>query len=324
VLAEVGDVALQNAERVAVQKGIAAFEREWMRYRHGVPGALAPLWQGARPRLLAGVLRAVVAPTPDEAALFSGWLHDENFGSDDVESMTAGPAARALRYADPRQLVDIPMTEIYWPFGLAALHDEALAHAVAAAGGGVVPWEVFSAEQEAGPFDVYPDLGWGFEEDAKMRLEPRRNLRGLSLARATVRGDWVKRVRLDPATSPCVLRIDWIRLRCRLHGGETREIDLETPADFKRLKLRGCHLIGPQLLMVSGDDPNLILEVERLAGGRVYQCVVECAYAALPISRTQAHERWGRTRRFALHVIKDTWAGAPLRLLGRAVRRLRG
>ena len=323
VLADVGDVSMQSVERAAVQEGILAFEREWMRYRHGVPGALAPLWDGGRERLLATVLRAVAAPTPDEAALFAGWLHDENFGSDDVEPMTSGRAARALRYAHPRQLVDIPMTEIYWPFGLAALHDETLAHAVAAAGGGVVPWEVFSAEQEAGPFDVYPDLGWGYEEAARMRLEPRRNLRGLSLARATVRGDWVKSVRLDPATSPCIVRIDWIRLGCKLHGGETRDIDIADPAAFKRLKLRGCHLIGPQLLMVPGDDPNIIVDVERAVGGRVYEVAVECAYATLPISRTQARERWGRAKRALLHVVKDTWAGAPLRLVGRLVRRLR-
>ncbi|HEY8865388.1 MAG TPA: hypothetical protein VIM22_00530, partial [Solirubrobacteraceae bacterium] len=218
VLADAAGRPQQAVERAAVQQGILAFQREWQRYRAGAPGALAPLSDCARDRLLATLVRAVAAPTAGEAELFAEWLHDENFGSDRVETIVAGPAARALRHIAPERLVDIPMTELYWPYGVAALQDEPLADAIAAAVSGKVPWEALSSKLETGAFEIYADLGWGFAEGNKYSLELRRNRFGLSLAKATVRGDFVQRLRLDPAKSPCVLRLDFISLRCRVHG----------------------------------------------------------------------------------------------------------
>jgi FMN phosphatase YigB (HAD superfamily) len=325
VLAEADEFSFQSVQRAAVQQGIAAFAREWRRYRERVPGALPPLWDGARDRLLAMVARAVAAPTADEAALFGGWMHDENFGSDRVESVVASPAARALPYLEPQGLVDIPMTELYWPFGLAAMHDEHLAASVAAASGGAVPWEAFSSRLETGPFEVYADLGWGFEQPPKAELPVRRNRRGLSLAKATVRGDFVKRLRLHPAADSCVLRIDWISMRCRVHGrAEPVMVEISSPRDFGSLKLRGCHWIGPRLLMVPGTAPQITVDVERPAGGRVYSLDFECAFAALPVARSQARERWGRLKAALRNVAKEWRIGAPLRLAKRALTRLRG
>ena len=325
VLAESDELSFQSVQRAAVQQGIAAFTREWRRYRERVTGALPPLWDGGRERLLAMVARAVAAPTADEAALFGGWMHDENFGSDRVESVVAGPAARALAYLEPRGLVDIPMTELYWPFGLAAMHDEHLAASVAAATGGVVPWEAFSSKLETGPFEVYADLGWGFERPPKAQLPVRRNRRGLSLAKTTVRGDFVKRLRLRPAGDACVLRLDWISLRCRVHGrAEPVMVEISSPREFGSLKLRGCHWIGPRLLMVPGTNPQITLDVERRAGGRVYSLDFECAFAVLPLARSQARERWARAKAALRRVAKEWRIGAPVRLAKRTLTRLRG
>jgi hypothetical protein len=325
VLAEAGEVSFQAVQRAAVQQGIGAFLREWRRYRQAFPEALAPLGQGARERLLATVARAVAAPTPDEAALFGAWLHDENFGSDVVESIAGAPAARSLRYLEPRELVRIPMTQLYWPFGLAALHDEHLADAAAAVSGGDVTWEAFSSELETGRFEIFADLGWGFEASPKAALPVRRNRHGLSLAKATVRGDFVKRLRINPAQDACVARIDWISLRCRLHDRpEPVEVELSSARDLGSLRLRGCHWIGPRLLMVEGADPQLHLEVERRAGGRVYAVDFECAFAVLPIARSQAHERWGRIKAGLRTVAKEWRIGAPLRWAKRLASRLRG
>jgi FMN phosphatase YigB (HAD superfamily) len=325
VLAKADEFSFQSVQRAAVQQGIAAFAREWRRYREQVPNALPPLWDGARDRLLAMAARAVAAPTPGEAALFGGWMHDENFGSDRVESVVSGPAARALAYLEPAGLVDVPMTELYWPFGLAAMHDEHLAASVAAAAGGAVPWEAFSSKLETGPFEVYADLGWGFESPPKAQLPVRRNRRGLSLAKATMRGDFVKRLQLRPAADACVLRIDWISMRCRVHGrAEPVMVEISSPRDLKSLKLRGCHWIGPRVLMVPGTDPRITVDVERRAGGRVYSLYFECAFAALPLARSQARERWGRLKAAMRKVAKDWRIGAPLRLAKRAMTRLRG
>jgi hypothetical protein len=327
VLADMSDdFAFQGVQRAAVQQGIQAFQREWNRYREGMGDSLAPLWACPRERLRATIVRSVVAPMPDEAALFGAWLHDENFGSDRVETIGGGPTARALPYLDPKTLVELPMTQLYWPFGLAALHDEHLARAAALASTGVVDWTAFGSELETGRFELYADLGWGFSDDSKLYFNVRRNRRGLSLARFTVRGDFIQRLRLDPAKQPCVMRIDWIRLRCRVHGRhDPVTIELSSPEDFAALKLRGCHLVGPKLLLVPGEDPWFVIEVERRAGGRVYEVELECAFAALPLARSQAVERRARLREAIRRTAKESRIlGAPLRLLRRIARRLAG
>ncbi|HKG16866.1 MAG TPA: hypothetical protein VKA96_04175 [Solirubrobacteraceae bacterium] len=325
ILADAEEPSLQSVERAAVQQGILAFQREWLRYRAALPGALPPLADGARDRLLAMVLRSVTAPTGDEAALFSGWLHDENFGSRRVDPIAAGPALRALPYLEPYGLVDIPMTELYWPFGLAALHDEHLASSLRAASAGVVPWDAFSSRLETGDFEVYADLGWGFEGSNRMALRTRRNRRGLSFVRATIRGDFIKRLRLHPAHESCVLRLDWISLRCLVHERpEPVHVELESPRDIGRLRVRGARAIGPKLFKVPAGDPRFVIDVERLAGGPVWRLEFECGFSVLPVGRSQVRERWARTKAGLRRVAKETRVGAPLRLAKRVLGRLRG
>jgi FMN phosphatase YigB (HAD superfamily) len=317
------EFAFQSVQRAAVQQGILAFQREWNRYREAMPEAMGSLWQGTRDLLRAMIVRSVVAPTADEAALFGPWVHDENFGSERVEGIAAGPLAQAVPYLDPRTLVGIPMTRLYWPFGLAALHDEQLARSAAAASTGLLDWEAFASELETGPFELYADLGWGFDESAKLSTPVHRNRRGLSFARFTVRGDFVQRLRLDPTKQPCVLRIDWIRMTCRVHQRtEPVVLELREAGDIASLRLRGCHLIGPKLVMVPGDDPWMVVDLERRAGGRVYEVDVECAFAVLPLARSQARERRSRLKAWVRRLAKESWLGWPLRLARRVARRL--
>jgi hypothetical protein len=325
ILADADELAMQAVERAAVQQGIVAFQREWLRYRDVLPGGVAPLWEGARDRLLAMLVRAVVAPTRDEAALFGSWLHDENFGSARVDPIARGPAVRALPYLDPFGLVDIPMTELYWPFGLAALHDDQLASSVQAASAGVVAWDAFSSPLETGDFEVTPDLGWGFERSTAMSLRTRRNRHGRSFVRATVRGDFVKRLSLRPAHGPCVLRLDWISLRCLVHERpEPVQVEIESPRDIAGLRVSGAHAIAPKLFMVAGDDPRLVVDVEKLAGGKVWRMEFECAFVVLPVARSQARERWRRSKDALRRAAKEWRIGAPIRLAKRMLGRLRG
>ena len=154
----------------------------------------------------------------------------------------------------------------------------------------------------------------------------RRNRRGLSLARATIRGDFIQRVRLDPAKQPCLARIDWVRLRCRVHGQtEPVTFELSDPADFAALKLNGCRLVAPKVLLAPGDDPWFAIDVEDRAGGRVYEVELECAFAALPLPGSEELERRPRLRAWVLRTAKESRVlGAPLRFARRVARRLAG
>ena len=322
VLAEAEPVSHQTAERAAVQLGIRGFQREWLRYR-ALPDGVGPLWAGGQDLLRAILLRLVAAPSIEEAGTFGRWLHDENFGSEGVESIVARPAARALSYLDPRALVEIPMTELYWPFGLAALHDAHLAHATQAASTGLLPYEAFSSSLDLGDFEIFPDVGWGFRDRHKAALEQRRNRQGLSFAKAILRGEFIRRIRIDPAKQPCVLRIDFIRLRCHVHdAAEPVVIDLEQPGDFAKLDIAGCRKLGPKLFLATGNDPRLVFDVKRAVARPVYAIDFECGYAALPATREQVRDRRSRFDEWLRLVAKNSVLGAPIRLGFALARRL--
>ncbi|HLI00116.1 MAG TPA: hypothetical protein VKV06_04980, partial [Acidimicrobiales bacterium] len=69
----------QMASKTAVQHGVRAFLREWLRYAETVRDW--PAFDGEeRPQLLEILRRSVSAPTSEEARVFGAWTHDDNFG----------------------------------------------------------------------------------------------------------------------------------------------------------------------------------------------------------------------------------------------------
>lgn len=291
VLGPIEEVPIQAAEREAVQKGIAAFQREWVRYRTTVPDDLVPLHEYGQDRLRSILGRAMTAPTPDEAELFAGWLHDENFGSMGLEPLVTEASVRAARYLEPRALMKTSMSDIYWPFGLAALHDEHLARAVEAVNTGVVPWDEFSSALESGNVEIYCDRGWGFRRQGMVLVEGRRNRAGLSYASGTVVGDVIRRVRIDPAKGPCIIRLDWIRLRCLPRaGGEAITLDFTGPESIEKLHTGGMKKIASGSYLVSGSDPNVVVDLRTLPM-EVHTVFVECGFAALPLPTSGLRRR---------------------------------
>jgi hypothetical protein len=185
------------------------------------------------------------------------------------------------------------MSELYWPFGLAALEDEHLAAAVEAASTGHMPAEAFYSVVEAGDFEVYYDNGFGYGESWKEARESKRNRFGLSYARVTVRADEVRGVRLDPAKASCVLRVDWIALTCSMRGqAEPVRLTFDSAEALDRLTVRGATPLRPKLFLVDGDDPQFELDLRKELGESPYEVTIECAYAIL-LSAPPAEEARG-------------------------------
>jgi hypothetical protein len=177
------------------------------------------------------------------------------------------------------------MAELYWPFGLAALHDEHLARAAGLVAMGQLSWTAVSSVIETGNFEIYVDNGYGYGERGKIVHQPTRNRFGLSYVQATIRSGEIKSIRLDPATAPCLLRIDWVSFRCWPRGAATpTEIRLSTPEELTRLALTNCSWLRPRVLLVDGNDPRMEFAIEREMGGQVYEVHLQCAFAALPIA----------------------------------------
>jgi FMN phosphatase YigB (HAD superfamily) len=320
VLGDVEDLPMQTAERQTVQQGVFAFQREWARYRTAAGERLVPFHDWGQDRLRSILVRAITSPTIDEASLYAGWLHDENFGSTGVDTLVPHTSARASRHVDPESLLDIQMTDLYWPFGLAALHDEHLAKAVEAATTGTVPWEVFSSPLESGNVEIYVDRGWGFRSDGMVVSEGRRNRLGLSYAHGTVAGDIVRKVRIDPAKAPCLLRIDWIRLRCHRRGGQD-PVTLDF-GDPKELDPNGMRRVGPGAYVVRGVDPNIVVDVEKRVGRDVHTVDVELAFAALPLPPTGLRGRAVALKGWLRERAKRGRLGAPIRAVYTLLRRV--
>lgn len=313
----------QSAQRATVQKGIKSFQREWLRYRTTVPAALVPLHEYGQDRLRSILVRSLTAPTSDEAALFAGWLHDENFGSTALESLVPQASVRAAAYLEPNAVMKSSMADLYWPFGLAALHDQHLSRAVEASASGVVSSDAFSSRLETGDVEIYCDRGWGFRRQGMTNVPGRRNRLGLTYAKATVVGDIVRRVRIDPARLPCVVRMDWIRLRCHPRGsGDTVTLDFDTPEKLGQLTMSGMRPLGPGSYLVRGIDPNVVIDLEKFIAREVHTVDVECGFAVLGIPPAGLGGAIATLREQLRERAKRGALGAPARLAYGLMRKL--
>jgi predicted HAD superfamily hydrolase len=323
VLSDDDTPIIQAAERESVQRGIFAFQREWSRYRTTAPTSLVAFHEWGQDRLRSILVRAITSPTPDEAKLFAGWLHDENFGGSGSATLVPATSARAARYLDPEALVETDMSELYWPFGLATLHDEALARSVDAVNTGVVPADAFSSDLETGPVELYVDRGWGFRADGMVSVPARRNRRGLSYAKGSVAGDLVRRVRIDPAKDASVVRVDWVRLRCHPKGSDdVVTLDFESPEALKRVTVRGMRPLAPGAYQVEGRDPNIVIDVEALAGRELHTVDIEFAFALLALPASPMRTRYRAAKERLRDRIKRGRAGAPIRAAYSLLRRI--
>ena len=172
--------------------------------------------------------------------------------------------ARAFKHMEPGDIVATPMSELYWPFGLAALEDEHLAAAAEAASTGRMPAEAFYSVVETGDFEVYYDNGFGYGEQWKEARESKRNRFGLSYCARHRPADEVLGVRLDPAKTPCTLRLDWIALTCSMRGrAEPVRLTFDSPESLARFTVRGATELRPKLYLVDGDDPQFELDLRK-------------------------------------------------------------
>lgn len=269
----------QRAERRAVQDGVLAFQREWGRYRNVVAVEHHALGDNASPLLRTTLLRFIVEPTAQEAAIFGTWLHDENWGSDGSEPVLTAALADSLEYMTPRQLLELPMDRIYWPFGAAALHNPPLARAAAAVAFGEVPAELFTSGQ-GGHATLYVDYGVG--------LLPRRqtpmpgNSRGLYYLREQVDAHPLRAVGIGFLSGPGLVRLDWMRLRFGLRGrSEPAVVEVRWPEGAERCRYQDAVMLSGNLLLGSERAPRLSYECPEEWALDAYSVEVELGFGWL-------------------------------------------
>ncbi len=273
---------VQMLQRVAVQKGILAFQEEWARYASLRPRGGRALWEAARPLLLNAVARFVASPTAREAMMFGDWLHDENYGSEAAESVLMADLAHSLRYMTPEQFLALPMTRVYWPSGLAALHNPALAAAATALEEGLVPPEAFRPAEPAHAV-VSIDSGRGFGAGMSVSHTVRRS--GPCFLRQEITTPGILAVQVQPCEGPALVRIDSISLAFQLRARpDPVRVRFEWPEEFRGLRYEDCVRLADNLLLGTQSPPRVVFPCPPEWGLDARGMELEMTYEVLPLA----------------------------------------
>jgi hypothetical protein len=227
------------------------------------------------------LLRFITAPTTEEATIFGSWLHDENYGSQTAENVISGAEAHHIRYMTPRQFLELPMTRMYWPFGMAALHNPPLALAASAIAMGLLPAEAFTPSEPL-PVRVFLDAGAGFRENR--RVATFTNGYGLCYVREVVESRPVYGVKVGFPDGPGVVRVDWMRLAFSLEGrSDPVVVEIETPDQLRQLRREHAAPLAGNVLYGARMAPEIGYRCPA-DWPPAYRVEVELGFAWLPSS----------------------------------------
>lgn len=292
VLGRVSESSSQNAERLAAQEGMLAFQDLWNTYVRASGGAWADLArpQTARDRLANILVSALKAPTPGEAAVFGSWVHEDNFGSTVVTKVVPDDLVAALPYLSPLDLEDLGMRDSFWPALLAA-SDTGLAAAGRALSTGQLPRDVFEPAGE--PFETSLHYRTGADDwETAGRRRVRINRNGLSFARMYFEHHDTHDLSLVIPGRPAIVRVDWIEVRGNAGRRPLAEpLRWETPEDFAGMVFHDARWLGANLVEFNGPESALVLRVAGRAGAPMSSGQVTVAFAVLPqtLSNLSAH-----------------------------------
>ncbi|SPT51039.1 HAD family hydrolase [Actinomadura madurae] len=299
VLGQTADSPTQNAERRTVQDGILAFQHMWNRYVTASGGAWPDLARppAARDRLARILVAALESPTPEEAAVFGNWTHEDNFGSSLVTTLLPADLKPAIPYLSPGDLGDLDMRDSFWPALIAASDTGLGAMARAIADGAIAP-EAFDPAGER--FETrlrYRTADDRWHEPIRRRV--RINHNGLSFSRLSFEHHDTIDISLAIPGRPAIVRVDWIEARV-IAGGRRREQVLrwDRPEDFVGLHYADCRYLGGNLMEFDTSYAAVWLPLARRAGvPAVSSGQITIAFAMLPQSMTGMAPRMPVDRR---------------------------
>ncbi|MGI9034364.1 MAG: haloacid dehalogenase [Acidimicrobiales bacterium] len=290
----------QVLQRAAVQRGILAFQRQLGHYHEVLPVEARRIGRQARPQLLRTVTRFVVSPTTEEVGLFADWMHDQNFGSEATDSVVRATMVPTLQYLTPRQLLEIPMSRIYWPFGMAAMYNPQLALATGAVLDGTLPAEAFEATQPC-QVRLFVDSGGGFSEAVCKPAGP--NINGLSHVLAEVATAPMRGIMLRCSDEPGVLRLDRLSLSFRRRGQvEPHLVVIEAAEDFCQLQFRNGVLLADNVVLASRAAPEIVYRCPPELAESAYRVEVEAELAWMSTPRLRG--RRSGTSEIAVHLAR--------------------
>jgi len=281
--AAVGEIPdWQRTEASAAIEGVHEFHERWAAYA-SMRGPHRLRLDDAHDVCLGLLLRAIEAPTPAEVGTFGRWLHDEGRRAH-LEPIAKNP--QLARYLSLSDLEQVPMEELYWPWGSAAQADPELPRIVALSRSGALDPNEIHPALETGPITLTAT-----DSDARElssdKVVPHRNHRGLSYARLAVAAPAIAQVELAPASGPCVIRVDSCVLNLTVQGQPEplswQFTDLTSYSSQRAVELINTVHIGAGVLLCHNYQPIWRIDVATLSGAVCSLVQFEIAFALLPI-----------------------------------------
>jgi FMN phosphatase YigB (HAD superfamily) len=313
--------AEQNHARRALHQGVHAFQDEWHRYSDAAESW--PAFTGGEIARLGNILASsITSPTPEEAAVFGAWEHEDNFGSDLVSHVVPTELLPAVPYLSPGDLGDLAMRDAFWPQVLAAA-DPRLAAAAAAINSGAVPAAVFEPDEPGSHTVLRFKTGDGkWHDGPKVPLRINRN--GLSFARLNFEAFDATDVSIAIPGRPALVRVDWIEATVTA-GGHRLPAPLrwDQPGDFSGLVYAESTWLGGNLVEFHAPHSALWLSLVEKAGAPVSSAQITLAFAVLPQSLSGLSHRpppAPKLRRLTARARAEYRSGGPRALAAGAAR----
>jgi HAD superfamily hydrolase (TIGR01549 family) len=299
---------LQMLQRSAVQRGIATFQRQWGRYRAVLPHEARTWDRTTREQLFNILVGFIVSPTAEESSLFGRWSHDANYGSDESEKVISRELVPFVKHMSPSQLVQLPMHTVYWPFGLAALHNPPLARAAAAIAAGAVGPGSLPAGDDRFVYVSVDSIGLaslvpralatrlprplstafspipGFRAVRKAVVQP--SGAGLCFARQEITWPRIRGLQVVFPEGPGLVRLDRMLLKFTLRGSaQPATVTVEWPkGSLHVIRGRGRRL-ARDVLFGARRSPSIYYPCPR--DWDAYKVEIDLAFAWIPVASTR-------------------------------------
>ncbi|MHB1533665.1 MAG: HAD family hydrolase [Acidimicrobiales bacterium] len=281
---------VQAVSKLTAQQGVRDFQTEWLRYERRASGWRRPTGS-ERPNLLEILRASIIKPTGEEARVFGGWTHEDNFGAGHRSRIVADDLGPLVPYLGPPDLAEMTIREAFWPAGLAAQYDPILAAAAAAVADGRVSGQIFEPTRRPRHLECYaqgPDAESGWHAGQRRPLRINRN--GLSYARLSLPYPGIHCLRIDPCDQAAMFRLDWIELALSIEGRlDAVHLRYETEEDWAGLTYHRCRWLYDGVVVGFDDDPQVYFPLAGRAPGLITAVEVQVAMAVLPLPATDRH-----------------------------------
>ncbi|WP_344679780.1 HAD family hydrolase [Saccharopolyspora taberi] len=280
----------QTAQRRAVRDGVLSFQRMWNRYAENSVQNWPELAGSASRQLGMILAHALRTPTADEAGLFGGWRHEDNFGSSVVTRLLPEDLVAAIPYLSPGDLEELDMRDAFWP-RLIAASDTRLSAAARALDTGLVDAAMFEPSIE--PCETR--LRWRTADGQWCdgpRCPVRINHNGLSHARLLLNEHDVAEVALAIPGRPAIVRVDWIEAKVLPAGRNAPEVlRWDTAEDIASLVMAECIYLGGNVVEFESRHSAVWLPLAARGGGPVSSAQISIGFAMLPRSMSRLEPR---------------------------------